>query len=86
MATTSDTAHALRPQSPANPGLADWAATREAIDVAISRARVVIERAVTDALDDLGRVGSEAAAAILGQVQDSLDDIDQTIPPESDDD
>jgi hypothetical protein len=72
--------------SPANPGLSDWPATREAIDVAIQRAREDTESAVRDALGDLGETGRKIAGVILGQVQDSLDDIDHTIPPESDDD
>jgi hypothetical protein len=60
----------------------DWPAARRAIDTAISRARREIEITVRDTLDDYPR----AAAAILDQVRDSLDDIDQTIPPAEDDD
>lgn len=64
----------------------DWPAARKAIDTAIERARIEIERTVEGALYELGEVGKRAEAVILSQVQDSLDDIDQTIPPEEDDD
>ena len=60
----------------------DWPAARRAIDTAIRRARREIEITVRDTLNDLPRT----AAVILGQVKDSLDDIDQTIPPAEDDD
>jgi hypothetical protein len=60
----------------------DWPAARRAIDTAISRARREIEITVRDTLNDLPRT----AAAILDQVRDSLDDVDQTIPPAEDDD
>ena len=63
----------------------DWPSVREAIDTAINRARREIESTVVCALQDLGEVGKRAEAVILEQVQDSLDDIDQTIPPEDDD-
>jgi hypothetical protein len=68
----------------------DWPAARRSIDIAISRARREIEITVRDALGGLdrlgiGRLGREATTAILAQVQDSLDDIDQTIPPAEDD-
>jgi hypothetical protein len=64
----------------------DWPAARRAIDTAIERARREIEMTVEGTLAELGDVGRRAAALILDQVQDSLDDIDQTIPPEEDDD
>ena len=64
----------------------DWPAARRAIDTAIERARREIEMTVEGALCELGEVGKRAEAAIRSQVQDSLDDIDQTIPPEDDDD
>lgn len=66
----------------------DWAAAREAIDISIGRARQEIQAAVDDALGELAPHGvhiARAEAVILSQVQDSLDDIDQTIPPEDDD-
>jgi F0F1-type ATP synthase membrane subunit b/b' len=63
----------------------DWPAARSAIDTAIEQARIEIERTVVDALADLGRVGKDAETVILSQVQDSLDDIDQAVPPEEDD-
>ena len=63
----------------------DWPSVREAIDTAINRARREIRSTVICALQDLGEVGKRAEAVILEQVQDSLDDIDQTIPPEDDD-
>jgi hypothetical protein len=64
----------------------DWPAARTAIDTAISRARREIQLTVEGALEDLGAHGRRIEAAILEQVQDSLDDIDQTIPPAEDDD
>ena len=63
----------------------DWPSVREAIDIAMDRARREIRSTVICALQDLGEVGKRAEAVILEQVQDSLDDIDQTIPPEDDD-
>ena len=64
----------------------DWPAARRGIDTAIGRARHEIEVVVKEALGDLPiAVGKRAAEAILAQVKDSLDDIDQTIPPEEDD-
>jgi hypothetical protein len=70
----------------------DWPAARRSIDVAISRARREIMITVNDAFSDLerncnlGRIGkSRATTAILAQVRDSLDDIDQTVPPAEDD-
>lgn len=63
----------------------DWPAARKAIDTAIDRARREIQITVENVLYDLGTVGKRASEAILSQVQDSLDDIDQTIPPEDDD-
>ncbi len=63
----------------------DWPSVREAIDTAINRARREIRSTVVCALQDLGEVGKRAEAVILEQVQDSLDDIDQTIPPGDDD-
>ena len=63
----------------------DWPATRRAIDTVISRARREIQTVTDDALADLGRTGQAIGAVILSQVQDSLDDIDQTIPPGEDD-
>lgn len=65
------------------PGL-DWPAARRSIDTAIERARREITTTVHDALDELGEVGRRKAEFILTQVADSLDDIDQTIPPEED--
>ena len=62
----------------------DWAAARRSIDTAIARARIDIERTVEGALAKLGEVGKRIEGVILAQVQDSLDDIDQTIPPEED--
>jgi hypothetical protein len=65
----------------------DWPAARRAIDTAIHRARGEIGIVVREALGDLpAAAGARAANAILAQVKDSLDDIDQTIPPEEDDD
>jgi hypothetical protein len=65
----------------------DWPAARRAIDTAIHRARGEIRIVVIEALGDLPIAdGKRAANAILAQVKDSLDDIDQTIPPEEDDD
>lgn len=65
----------------------DWPGARRAIDTAIARARREIETVVHEALSDVPFVtGKCAAVAILTQVKDSLDDIDQTIPPEEDDD
>ncbi len=63
----------------------DWQAVREVIDIAIDRARRDIRIVAKSALYELGEVGKRAEAVILEQVQDSLDDIDQTIPPEDDD-
>lgn len=63
----------------------DWPAAREAIDTAISRARREIQATVENALEDLGAHGRRIEAVILSQVKASLDDIDQTIPPEDDD-
>lgn len=63
----------------------DWPAARAGIDTAIARARREITVTVHDALDEFGEVGRRKAEFILAQVQDSLDDIDQTIPPETDD-
>lgn len=64
----------------------DWPAARRAIDVSIERARREIEATVENTLHELGEVGKRAAATILMDVQDALDDIDQTIPPAEDDD
>ena len=64
----------------------DWPAARRAIDTAIERARREIEMTVEATLQELGAVGKRAEEVILSQVQDSLDDIDQTIPPEDNDD
>jgi len=64
----------------------DWPSVRRAIDIAISRARAEIESTVICALAEVGEVGKRAGDSIMDQVQDSLDDIDQTIPPEDDDD
>jgi len=63
----------------------DWSSVRGAVDIAMDRARREIRSTVICALQDLGEVGKRAEAVILEQVQDSLDDIDQTIPPEDDD-
>ena len=63
----------------------DWPAARRAIDTAIHRARGEIQATVENALHELGEVGKRAAATILIEVQDRLDDIDQTVPPEEDD-
>jgi hypothetical protein len=63
-----------------------WPAARRAIDTAIERARREIEMTVEATLQELGAVGKRAEEVILSQVQDSLDDIDQTIPPEDNDD
>ena len=63
----------------------DWPVARRAIDTAISRARREIEATVENTLHELGEVGKRAAATILMDVQDALDDIDQTVPPEEDD-
>ena len=63
----------------------DWPSVRGAVDIAMDRARREIRSTVVCALQDLGEVGKRAEAVILEQVQDSLDDIDQTIPPEDDD-
>lgn len=63
----------------------DWPAARRSIDVAIERARIDIERTVEGALAELGAAGKRIEADILAQVTDSLDDIDQTVPPEDDD-
>jgi hypothetical protein len=65
----------------------DWPAARQAIDTAICRARREIGIVVREALGDLpAAAGARAANAILAQVKESLDDIDQTIPPEEGDD
>jgi hypothetical protein len=61
-----------------------WPATRRSIDTAIERARREIKLTVENTLYDLGTVGKRKAEAILASVQDALDDIDQTIPPEED--
>ena len=73
--------------SPAAPG-PDWPDTRRAIDAAIARARREIKAVVArEAIGGLSIAGGELAAeAILKQVTASLDDIDQTVPPEEDDD
>jgi hypothetical protein len=63
----------------------DWPATRRAIDASIARARREIGTAVENELYDLGDTGRRKAAAILGVVEECLDDIDQTVPPEEDD-
>jgi hypothetical protein len=65
----------------------DWPAARKAIDTAIERARREIATAVRIALGDLSPADAKhIGGAILQHVQDSLDDVDQTIPPEEDDD
>jgi hypothetical protein len=66
----------------------DWPATRAAIDTAISRARREIQETVLDALRPwvAGIAADSIEEQILSQVKDSLDDIDQTIPPAEDDD
>lgn len=77
----NDVARYVREKAP------DWPAARKAIDTAISRARREIQITVEDAL---GSWGLDAVSrqcigeTILNQVQDSLDDVDQTIPPEED--
>ena len=63
----------------------DWSSVRGAVDIAMDRARREIRSTVICALQDLGEVGKRAEAVILEQVQDSLDDIDQTLPPGDDD-
>jgi len=66
----------------------DWPAARAAIDTAISRARREIQETVLDALRPwvAGIAADSIEEQILSQVKDSLDDIDQTVPPAEDDD
>ena len=51
-----------------------------AAHVSVQRARQQIRDATQRALDDFGEPGRRAEALILAEVQDCLDDIDQTIP------
>jgi hypothetical protein len=62
----------------------DWvAASRKSVE----RARRDIKQAVARSeLGTMGGFGERIIAEIWSVVQDSLDDIDQTIPPEEDDD
>ena len=64
------------------PGTGWVAAARKSVE----RARRDIRQAVTRSeLSTMGGFGERIIAEILDVVQDSLDDIDQTIPPEEDD-